>query len=198
MALAVVLLAGCAPTTPALSDTALPEPEVSATQSPTPPAPAIDLADPSSWIIDFSGVGPLTIGGSLAEQRQSMTAFTDRSGPDCLVGMFHQTGSPSIWVHPGNDDSIDSIALGGAIFGGPQVGDISAASPKTVEGIGVGATVDALRAAYPGLEETGSYNFLTYYGVAGTSNWMVFWVADGVVDGVSIGPNSVPPSESCG
>lgn len=197
MALAVVLLAGCAPTTPALSDTALPEPEVSATQSPTPPAPAIDLADPSSWIIDFSGVGPLTIGGSLAEQRQSMTAFTDSSGPECPVGMFDLIDSPVIWVHPGNDDSIDVIALGVKVFR-PQIGDVSAGSPKTAEGIGVGATVDALRAAYPTLEETGSISAWTHFAVAGSPNWIVFSVLDGVVDAITVGPNSVPPSEFCG
>jgi hypothetical protein len=191
------MLAGCAHPAVSVSRSTAPQ---ALKSSPAPsPKPTLNLADPSSWLIGFDQVGPLSIGGRISEEKAQMTAFTDTSSASCPVAMFATDNSPSIWVSPGADgDSINLIALGAALFG-KSIPAVEGGTPKTEKGIGIGATEQQLKAAYSGIVETGTYGSETYYGVSnGNGRWIDFVIADGAVDAIAVGSSSTPPSEYCG
>ncbi|WP_166806182.1 hypothetical protein [Cryobacterium cheniae] len=208
LAASLLMLAGCAQAAPAESAPASAQASEtpSATPSPTPtptptaaPTPTVDPANPSSWLITFDGVGPLTFGGQIAEETADMTAFADTSNDVCPVKMFAMDGVPGIWVRPAADGAIELITLGAETFGTP-VADVEAGSPKTEAGIGIGATLQQLEAAYPEVSETGTYGDLqTYYGISSdTGRWIVFTIRDGVVDAIGVSSEPILPSEYCG
>jgi hypothetical protein len=67
LAVVIVLgaLVGCAPTTTEPASTTSAAPTASAVEASTAPEPEPD--DPSTWIISDTGVGPIKIGGNLAD-----------------------------------------------------------------------------------------------------------------------------------
>lgn len=135
-----------------------------ASQSPTPIAtPAIDLSDPSTWIIGDGGVGPLSLGGSVSGSASVMRAFVLDDTQGCSVTKW-TLGSVapapmavpkgvSIWLDPEQQaaDSIETIMVG---YSGDYDASLVATSPKTSKGIGIGSTFAQLQAAYPGMTES--------------------------------------------
>ncbi len=204
LAASLVMLAGCAQPAPAESTPAsaqaseTPSVTPTATTTPTPTA-TVDLADPSSWLITFDGVGPLTLGGKIDDETADMAAFTESSNDFCPVKMFSKDKAPRIQIRPTADGAIDLIALGAETFGTP-VADVEAGSPKTEAGIGIGATLPQLESAHPGVVQTGTYGEpRTYYGLSnGADRWIVFTIRDGVVDAIGVSGDPILPSEYCG
>lgn len=204
VALGLAALAGCAHSgtaSPEDSPSPSPSPSASASPSASPSPEGPDLADPSTWLISFDGVGPLVLGQPFTEVPAVMTAFTDRTTDQCRVAMFDAGSVPSMWVVP-EGETIHEVLVGAAIIGKTVV-EVQRGTPKTGEGIGIGATLDQLQSANPGAAQVdlsgtpGSEEI--YYSVSnGTDRWILFRIVDGLVDAVSVSDEPLPPYEYCG
>jgi len=211
--LAVVALGGCAsPGEPAVSAPPVSgvknaptssEPSVIDAEN-TPalsPAP-IDPGDPSSWLITFDGIGPLTIGGRISEQRASMTSFTEEMDPNgCPLAVFRIPGSPMphLWAAPGDDgDTVSMVAA----HGGADPVLAAPGSPKTVVGVGVGSSEAELLTAYPDTSKVaGRVPDLGHYSLSnGTGRWIHFSIygPDTFVTSITVNEWDRPPYEVCG
>lgn len=171
-ALVAVVISGC-------SATASVEPDASApSQTPTPtPSPTIepvDTVDPSTWIISADGIGPVTLGQSLDEAATALarSSYTkqDLACDNPGVLLYAATGAPTVVIF---------VAAGSPTVAGVRIADYdsvlpSGASPRTEEGLGLGATVADVQAQYPdavGEVATGSPN---YTHVVGDDVWISF------------------------
>ena len=182
--------------------TPTPTPTVTPTPTPAPTAapPVQDPSDPSTWVIRFDGIGPVTLGSTLDSVHTAIPSWTDVTYDVCVEGQRDLTAPDGLGL-------VASSANGGA--GG--VGEVAVwynftvsgvkdlATPRTAEGIGVGSTFDQLMTAYPGITKTGEYNeSATYYGLSdGSGAWIAFGVIDGRVEQIQVGPHSTLPSELC-
>lgn len=214
--LCAALLAACSaapgsvPTTPgalvashAPSPAQTPSPTMSATPTPpvptSVPTPTIDPADVSSWTIDFDGVGPARLGVQLAVDRASLTQLTDESQPTCPIGVFSSDAAPTIILVPDASSTVTAIEVSGLLWG--HVSQDFHRTPRTHAGIGADSTLADVLAAYPGIQKTGRYSFIDYYGISnGEGRWIVFAVdADtGAVWGIQTGSTPGMPKELCG
>jgi len=183
--------------TPAASVT---PPIASAAPSPVAPAsPDINLEDPSSWLIDFGGIGPVPYDGQIADVRPSMGAFVEDTLPDYCPAARFREGSLSLVAYLADDFStITGISIGRWDRSGP----VSTYSPRTAEGIGVGATFEELLTAHPTITKSGEYgggdNPTLYYAMPNSSGmWLVFNVQSDVVESIDVRTTSRPPSEYC-
>lgn len=129
------------------------------TASPTPVVPENDPADPSTWIIGFDSVGPLTLARPVSEQASAQSAYTGESLDDpetgyrCSAWRLTSPDYITLEVAPGSADPTTTsvISIGGS------AGDRSdLPGPHTAKGIGVGSTIAELKAAYPDLVVTWS------------------------------------------
>ncbi|MCS5496060.1 hypothetical protein NY547_02255 [Cnuibacter physcomitrellae] len=222
-ALAAVLgLSGCvaepAPTpSPTVSTasptrTATPTPSISpspdgpqpGTPSPTagadPSWPAYDPADPSTWTIDFTGIGPFAVGRPMEEQA---AAFDGISRDDCGNTGVASYLPPGLWIAAAADNG-GQVWLVSSSIRPDQPGGIG---PHTVEGIRPGSTVGDLLAAYPGIQAHMGSLSPSYFLTDGTT-WINFtvWRSDSpealqpadTIDAISVGSHEFPPKEICG
>jgi hypothetical protein len=201
----VLLLSGCAgqqtnvplanPTGPDGPTESATAPAPKPTLTPTPAA--LDLADPSSWIIGFTGIGPLAIGAELSASSQSMTAFTSGNifeGCPSIVS-FDRPGFPNIVITDRYDDGLVELI---ALEGGPTPSEFTATSPRTSSGIGIGATLEELMGAYPAITYQDDH-FTPHYALPdGDGNWINFAMYEGLVNKIVVRPMSVIPRELCG
>jgi len=168
--------------------------------SSTPTAEPLDLADPSSWTIDFSGVGPLTRGGSIAAERASMTAFVDESNPEvCAIVTFDGIDEdvPDISSVSAADPDISTDLL----LSGENTPDLFAAgSPTTEAGIGIGSTEAALNAAYPALQaQPGPGADSVHYTLTDGTGYIHFTVyPTKLVQSIAVSASPTLPYEYCG
>ncbi|MDN3494629.1 hypothetical protein QL996_01700 [Planococcus sp. APC 4015] len=204
LAIALALLTGCAstpsatPTTPAATS-----PSASA-PTPTPTTGAAG-AEPAEWIIDFEGVGPLTIGGSsAAELPETAPAYTvDASGtcPNPATSILQSASNPTIWVQASGEgaDDIALIAVGGDL---PENGRADG-SPRTTEGVGIGSPLAETEAAYPaGTVENDPQGDLMRFvvngeGPTGEPRYLVFDFYDDVVQTILIQTSSDVVNDFC-
>jgi hypothetical protein len=211
--IAVVALGGCAsPGEPAVSSPPVSgvkntptssEPSVVDAENTPAPSPApIDLGDPSSWVITFDGIGPLTIGGRISEQRASMTSFTEEVDPNgCPLAVFRIPGSttPHLWAAP--SDEGDTVSMVSAQGGADPV-LAAARSPKTVVGVGVGSSEAELLDAYPDISKVqGRIPDLDHYSLSsGVGRWIHFSIygPDPFVTSITVNESDLPPYEVCG
>lgn len=192
--------------TPATATSPTPTQDATPTTTPTPTsttpvAQANVPDDPSTWIIDFSGVGPATLGSSLTEDATVFPRFQDVTDDLCRprqldltnpekihLGLFGTAAEPTV---------AGTIVLNARVFAGEQVPP----TPRNAEGIGLGSTLDQLRTAYPVIERTGGYGTdgqSEFYGMSDQKGvWMVFEVSNGTVNRIQLGPDKTMPSEYC-
>ncbi|WP_199245835.1 hypothetical protein [Leifsonia sp. AG29] len=166
-----------ATTTPPPTATPTPTPTPTPTATPTPipthTEPAEDPADPSTWIIGFDGVGPFRLGQTFGSQAHEAPGFVDRTDAICTDSyLWLRSTASSIGLVGATDGSQRTAAIEVGSSGWPD----RATSPATAEGIGVGSTYEELQAAYPGIQQTGSYADISYYfGLTdGKGGWIVF------------------------
>jgi len=192
-------------TTPSATVTATAAPAPEATPT-APAAPAVDLADPVSWVMSSSGLGPVQLGGSATATIDDLAAA---GGPAatrqeaCPVIGIEDPAIPFIYF---GTESFDSDVITSVRLGIGSALEEGRPSPTTAEGIGLDSTLAEAQAAYPGLERTGEYNAVEYWGVApGGDDWLVFTVGKpdlgegaGMISTISVGDGPVPPSEFCG
>lgn len=173
-------------------------PVTEAESTPAPSLAAIDVANPSSWLITFDGIGPLTVDGRISEQRASMTAFAEERLDYCPRAVFVPLSgdAPHLWaILDGDFDTVNAVVLQGGTD--PHDGD----SPKTAAGIGLGATTAELLEAYPDISEpVTSNNSLVYAVNGGADRWIDFSTTreDGHVMAITVMDAPKPPSEYCG
>lgn len=190
--------------TPTTTPTPTPTPTATPAPSPAPvaepPAPVEDPADPSTWVIRFTGVGPVTLGTSFDEQRQLLPAFDDVTDPLCVSGQLAvQAPSGFRMLFVGGGDQPTSTAA--ITFGknGATPTDDGSMTPRTAEGIGIDSTKDELFAAYPDIELTGMYHSedYPYYGLTdGDGGWIVFALIHDEVSSIQIANEAVLPFEN--
>jgi len=202
VAVSTVLLAGCAgqqSTSVPVPGPTLSDHSNDSTNAPTPTSTSAvaNPDDPRSWLIGFTGIGPLALGQRITEGATAMTAFTTAVQDACpWETAFDKSGFPSIWIpDPSGTGVVEQIVL--QAWGSP--GTVAANSPRTSSGIGIGATLDELKTAYPALsQKEGKY--APYYSLPDTSgNWINFAVTDqGLVDTIVVRTSSEMDSEYCG
>jgi hypothetical protein len=188
---------GAAPatTTPVPTVTSTPTPTPTQTSTPTTAGPAEDPADPSTWIIRFDGVGPLTLGAPFASQASGLPSVQDITDAICVDGQRNLSapGGLHFVLVGAADGSAQTAAIELGNYGNGT--DNRATTPRTAEGIGVSSTRDELLAAYPDIQRTGGYSdSVDYYGLTdGEGGWIVFGVMDDVVFEIQIGNDAVLP-----
>lgn len=205
VAVAVALLTGCAsaPTVTPTTPVATPPSASAPAPTPTEDEPG---ADPAGWVIDFEGVGPLTIGGSSADELpETAPAYTvDASGicPNPATSILQSASNPTIWVQASGEgaDDIFLIAVGGDL---PEHARADG-SPRTAEGVGVGSTRADVEAAHPaGTVETDPQGDLMRFvvdgeGPTGEPRYLVFDFSDDVVQTILVQTSPDVVSEFCG
>ncbi|MFF9564892.1 hypothetical protein ACF1AJ_16215 [Leifsonia sp. NPDC014704] len=190
-----------APTTsPTPTVTPTPTPTSTPTPTPTPTAAAPDPADPSTWTIDFNGVGPFRLSMPIVSVPSAASGFADETDERCKPRQVDLVASDHLGISAFSPqqqpDTVDSLLLN---YNFTIYGDPAPVTPRTDRGIGIGSTTEELLAAYPGIALTGTYNEVAdNYGLqdsAGT--WIVFRTLHDRVDVIMVSPVSVIPSEFC-
>lgn len=211
VAVALVAITGCgAPgggpsPSPSPSPNAAGRPTKTATPTPSPtpaptaapaPAPApdqgADPANPSGWLIDATGIGPLELGVPLDQAAASLPGYTVGTCPNPAVRFLRadDASGPSLAIAAGADGNVALITLS------------EGTGPATAEGIGLGSTVGEAKATYPGL--VASQGFDDRYTLEGAPGFITFStgqlnVGDGApIFSISVVTGGLPPKELCG
>lgn len=157
----------------------------------------MDLADPESWLIGFTSVGPLAIGDEISATSRSMTAFSSSAvfeGCPSIIS-FERPGFPNLVIADSSENGLVELI---ALEGGPTSSEYTATSPRTSAGIGIGATLDELKSAYPAITYQDDH-FTPHYALPdGNGNWINFAVFEGLVNKIVVRPMPVIPREICG
>ncbi|WP_052460355.1 hypothetical protein [Microbacterium gorillae] len=211
VALTAGVLTGCAgaaapsasqtPTAP--PTTSAPAPSPTPTPTPTPSATAeADPADPSTWVITETGVGPVVLGGDFEATAYALTALgwtrgcgDGPAGPDAKVLFSHTPGADLI-VAAQYDESTGDHGTG---VGTISIGGDAESTPRTADDIGIGTALADVPAALPGATDATYGQGFTGYAVpwgAGTLYLGGQQVPE--VTGIDLTLQSRAPMEFCG
>jgi hypothetical protein len=218
---------GLIPTTPEAAPVSTPTPTepartitpssapvlITPTPTPTPTAPPYSATDWSTWTITADGVGPATLGSATGADDAALREGLTPAPPlvDDTGAVIYEWGCPNpnarIWERP--DGKVVEIVGDGVVqtvvVSGPT--DSSAAQPeigpRTRAGIGLGSTLDEIRAAYPNVVQTrkdpvgGTRD--TFWAVPDGGRFIVFQIpADGpAVSRVYVGAADEPAYDYC-
>lgn len=191
------VLAGCA--TPAgQGPTASPSAstDVTPTSEPTPSV-TVDPDDPSTWVVTEDGVGPISLGAPFPEALALMPDGTTNDAENCAWSAW--------WSAPEEDYQVYMARQGDGPEDGPVFLVETAAwsnpsehpGPRTAEGVGIGSTVDEVRAAYPdAMEVPDSIDSSIVHLQVGR----IFFTYrdDPVITAVTVTTADAPPYEICG
>ncbi|MGO4301369.1 hypothetical protein [Leifsonia sp. RAF41] len=152
-------------------------------------------------MISFDAIGPLVSGAPLADVPGELAAFRQLRAPDaeCSAFVYVLTGQFNASVRAERGDP--SRAAESTVFwkgtAAPAAADVER-SPRTATGIGIGSSLDQLKAAYPELRVTQESGVPTY-GITDGSRWMLFrdLYAGGTVTAIQVGTNTMIANEVC-
>lgn len=194
----IVAISGCAaspaaPSTPTDSPAASPSatPAASPTPEPTPDAVA-DAADPSTWLIDAEGIGPVRLGMTLDEAIAAMPGYAVSTCSNPVVRFLEPEGAAGaqLAIAAGNDGSVALVTLS------------DSDGPATAEDIRLGSTVADVKAAYPSLElsqkHTDRYTLQDSPGFITFSTDAVEAGDEAPIFTISVVTGGLPPWELCG
>ena len=170
------------------------------TPTPTPTKGPFALDDPSTWTISGSEVGPVALGGDTEAESDDLErayGLVPATPSTCTApGTWARDGSPTLRITD-EADGVSGVLIGAE--GDPARTETS--GPTTAAGVGVGSSVDALRTAYPSLQEhvstpTGAWS---RWDVQLPDGLVSFQLGnDGVhVDSVWVSADRNPPTSVC-
>jgi hypothetical protein len=144
------------------------------------------VADPAEWIIDFDGVGPIVLGGPMADATAALDS-TDlvpySQGVDGCLSDLRRVGDTSAGLAVDPDQSGTSVGLITVENYVTEDGEQSeAALPSTEAGITVGSTGTALRETYPDLGEWTTRSGETGYSLDDSSGHRLWFRVDSTTD----------------
>jgi hypothetical protein len=186
------------------------EPPGSTTSTSTSPSPSptpINTADPATWIVSDTGIGPFQLGANLAKVAATLPGLkpTNADCPNPLAAFFDGT---DIGVAAIIDDagSIVGVSVGNPLQtpdAATDSGRTPLGGPHTTQGLGYGSTPAELTAAYPSVARTdyiAGDGFPLYTVKTAAGAWITFSVraASQTVNDIGVWPGSPPPYEYCG
>lgn len=184
------------------SATAYATPTVAATATPaSTPTPSSDAADPATWVISFDAIGPLVSGAPLADVPGELGAFKQLRAPDaeCSAFVYVVTDhlNASVRAERGNPSRAAESTVFWKGSAAPVAADVQR-SPRTATGIGIGSSLDQLKAAYPELRVT-QESAVPTYGITDGSRWILFrdLYAGGTVTAIQVGTDTMIANEVC-
>jgi hypothetical protein len=179
--------------TPMQTETDTPTP--TPTPTPTQTGPVQDPADPATWIIGFDGVGNARLGVPYSAQGDAFPGLQDVTDSICTAEQraYLAPSRLRFTLVAAADGSGRTAAIEFGNFGDGT--DNRSTTPKTAAGIGITSTREELLAAYPDIQQTGTYSDkVVYYGLTdGQGDWIVFGVMQDVVFEIQIGNDAVLP-----
>lgn len=195
------------PSGPGIVDPAGTPSPVPVVPDPAPtPTPTVDLSDPGSWRITFDGIGPIREDQDMVTAFASLSGYAtleDGSGNFCLIRSKQLPEGVSLILVPVEKKSpLGAVKI--AVFGVYDQTVVTPAqaaeSPRTQQGIGLGATLTEVRAAYPGLIDLGIGTNGRNYGVRDSRGHLIVFEAgsNGIVSSITAGASDETWSFSMG
>jgi hypothetical protein len=190
----LVAITACAvspatPSTPTQPTAATPPPTASAEPALEPVA---DPADPSTWLIDAEGIGPVQLGMTLDEAVAAMPGYDVGTCPNPNVRYLASGDAAGTLVGLASDDN-GNVAL---------VSVTDSDGPATADGIHIGSTVADVKAAYADLEL--SQKYVDRYTLEDTPGFITFSTEnpdaadEAPIFSISVVTGGMPPWELCG
>lgn len=183
------------------------------TPAPTPTTPPYSATDWSTWTITADGIGPATIGSATGTDDAALREGLTPAPPlvDDTGTVIYQWGcaNPNARIWERSDGKVVEIVGDGVVqtvvISGPSDSTATqpAVGPKTLAGIGLGSTLDEIRAAYPNVVQTrtdaagGTGD--TFWAVPDGGRFIVFQIpADGTsVSRVYVSATDEPAYDYC-
>ena len=194
-ALALVLT-GCSTT----GDPAPPEPQwtplPSATPSSEPAEPGPDAAEPGTWAISDTGIGPIEVGGDFAATLEELPDWSSPQQCEWTAAWSAEGEYMIYFAHPDEGGPIDVVSVTAMPDAVP-----AGAGPRTVDDLGVGSTKEDVLAAHPDAEEGEA-------AIGDGSTWLAVQDGEGRIffeygpqaqkaDAVTVTDGQEPPYEVC-
>lgn len=197
--LLLAVLTGCAGTAQGSADSTRTPAAATAPSVTATPTPAADAADPSTWLVDSSGIGPMLLDAELAASTSGLTEYTADDPAQCgnpERRVYSSPTLPTLWIgiSTSSPTTIVSVSIGGDLPDATR----AAASPKTSDGIAIGSSEADVVAAYPQatMIAQGSVVFYEIGEVSGAHVEIATF--NGIVQTISVLSTPYPLTEFCG